>query len=103
VVLFNLPELVKIMQWPPLFHFLRPKETDKRGIGVIMGTANKAVKKRLDNGNEENRKDILQNLIDYVDHDGTGLSRKELETEMMAPVLVLLSLTLQISYDELRR
>jgi hypothetical protein len=88
VVMFNLPGIVKVMQWPLLFHFLGPKETDKTGMGVIMGTANRAVKKRVEKGNEENRRDILQALIDYVDQDGTKLSWEELETQMIAPVLV---------------
>jgi hypothetical protein len=88
VVMFNLPGIVKVMQWPLLFHLIGPKETDKTGMGFIMGTANRAVKKRVEKGNEDNRRDILQTLIDYVDQDGTRLSREELETEMVAPVLV---------------
>jgi hypothetical protein len=88
VVMFNLPGIVKVMQWPLLFHFWGPKETDKTGMGVIMGTAIRAVKKRAQKGNEENRRDILQALTDYVDQDGTKLSREEVETEIIAPVLV---------------
>lgn len=93
VVMFNLPEVAKILQSPLVFHFIGPKETDKTGIGACMGFANRAVKERFENGNEENRRDILQKLIDYVDQDGTILSRGEIETEMVAPVSVSLSLS----------
>jgi hypothetical protein len=88
VVMLNLPGVVRVIQWPLLFHFMGPKETDKTGMGAVMDFANRAVKKRVEKGNEENRRDILQTLIDYVDQDGSILSRGEIETEMVAPVLV---------------
>lgn len=84
----NLPGLVKFLQKPWIWRFVAPKSTDLTGPGALEGVSNAAVKKRVEHGNPKNRKDLLQQFLDYRDQDGQPLSSKEIDLEALTPVWV---------------
>jgi cytochrome P450 len=86
LLMVNLPGLVKFIQQPWLFKLIAPKTTDKKGPGFLQGLAIKAVQKRLKNGNPSNRRDILQQMLEYKDSKGNGMSIDEVEAESYAPI-----------------
>jgi hypothetical protein len=63
-----------------------PKPTDLKGPDALQGVSNKAVRKRLENANPKNRKDLLQQFLEYRNQDGQPLSPKEINLEALTPV-----------------
>jgi hypothetical protein len=84
-----LPGLMKFIQMPWIWKYLSPKPIDKTGPGALQGFANAVVKKRLEKGNPTNRRDLLQQLLEYTDQNGKAMTRQELETEALTPVYML--------------
>jgi hypothetical protein len=82
----NLPGLVRFLQAPWIWKFVTPKPTDLKGPGVLEGVSSEAVRKRLENGNPKNRRDLLQQFLEYRDQDGLPLSPKEIDLEALTPV-----------------
>jgi len=80
------PGIVKFMQLPFIYPFVAPKPTDKAGMGMLRNVADKAVEARIEKGNVKNRRDLLQQFIEYRSQDGEALTRLELENEALTPM-----------------
>jgi hypothetical protein len=82
----NLPGLVRFLQTRWIWKFVAPKPMDLKGPDALQGVSNKAVRKRLENANPKNRKDLLQQFLEYRNQDGQPLSPKEINLEALTPV-----------------
>lgn len=81
-----IPGITRFMQLPFIYPLVAPKPTDKTGPGMLRGVADKAVKARVEKGNVNERRDLLQQFVEYRSQDGEPLSRLELENEALTPM-----------------
>jgi hypothetical protein len=81
-----IPGITRFMQLSFIYPFVAPKPTDKTGPGMLRGVADNAVKARVEKGNVNERRDLLQQFVEYRSQDGEPLSRLELENEALTPM-----------------
>lgn len=85
-VLVHLPAVVKFMQFPLIWSLVAPTPKDKRGVGVLMGVGDDAVKKRLEEGNVGKKRDVLQHWVERRDREGEGMTEEEMKLEAFGPM-----------------
>jgi len=61
-ILSLLLEVVTFLQLPPIWSWVAPKPSDKGGIGFMLGVGIKAIRKRPEDGNVAQRRDVLQRI-----------------------------------------
>ncbi len=59
-ILSLLPEVVTFLQLPSIWSWVAPKPSDKDGIGFMLGVGIEAIRKRLEDGNVAQRRDVFQ-------------------------------------------